>query len=276
MSSFILFPFLSIEFDNCRLQVFDAEVHVCIGSNASSTAQKTRAVLIVQVLSPQLVLCRLQILPSLQGHNLHLDAILCLCQVQHPAPSNSPPASPRTPNHDMHSAIGTRSQSLYALKPMRQSCLVCTPNSSPRTGAHVPVELLPFFWVLTRMSSFAALQFRPTKATEPMAQQCTLFCAFCVVMSLFLSFRYCLSINRSDSVNVSTQQLTESVDTFSRQDVCICFEDMKSFEAFVDAVKRCCASASQALNYIDSLPLAPKRDKGALGSKGCVFYSSFM
>ncbi len=84
-------------------------------------------------------------------------------------------------------------------------------------------------------------------------------------------FRYCLCVSRSDPATSSPQQYSvESVDSFSRRDVCVCFEDMKSFETFVDAVKRCCASAAQALNYIDSLPLAPKRDKGANGNKGCA------
>lgn len=86
--------------------------------------------------------------------------------------------------------------------------------------------------------------------------------------TLFI-FRYCLCINRveaADALNQSSPE--ESVDKFSRQAIFACFEEMKSLEEFVDAVKRLGVSASQLLNYIDSLPLAPKRDKGSLGGKG--------
>jgi hypothetical protein len=76
----------------------------------------------------------------------------------------------------------------------------------------------------------------------------------------------------ADALNSSSPE--ESIDQFSRREVYLCFEDMQSLEEFVDAVKQSCASASQLLNYIDSLPLAPKRDKSSLGTKGCVFLFS--
>ncbi len=83
------------------------------------------------------------------------------------------------------------------------------------------------------------------------------------------SFCYCLRINRCDSASASTQLYSSDfIDSFSREDLCACFEDMHAFETFIDATKRCCASAAQVLSYIDSLPLPPRRDKGALGSKG--------
>jgi hypothetical protein len=82
-------------------------------------------------------------------------------------------------------------------------------------------------------------------------------------------YQYCLSVNRCDTANASIQQsLDDSVDMFSRQIIYVCFDEPKPHEVFIDAVKRTCASAAQVMNYIDSLPLAPKRASGAFGSKG--------
>jgi hypothetical protein len=81
-------------------------------------------------------------------------------------------------------------------------------------------------------------------------------------------YLHCLGIDRCDT-GASVQQFPdEYVDTFSRQNTFVCFQDITAFETFMDAVKRACASAEQVLKYIDSLPLPPKKDKGASGSKG--------
>jgi hypothetical protein len=160
---------------------------------------------------------------------------------------------------------------------MREPRIVGSPNSS---GLISPMQ--------TRYFAFASISFASTSppsqhllarstitplvkgtrtdGTNMYGVQHFFFATLC--HTLFI-FRYCLCINRveaADALNQSSPE--ESVDKFSRQAIFACFEEMKSLEEFVDAVKRLGVSASQLLNYIDSLPLAPKRDKGSLGGKG--------
>ena len=161
---------------------------------------------------------------------------------------------------------------------MREPRIVGSPNSSSlispmqtRYFAFAPISFASTFppsqHLLARSTITPLVKGTRTDGTNMYGVQHFFFATLC--HTLFI-FRYCLSINRfeapADAMNQTPPE--ESVDKFSRQEIFACFEEMKSLEEFVDAVKRSCASASQLLNYIDSLPLAPKRDKGSLGGKG--------
>jgi hypothetical protein len=81
-------------------------------------------------------------------------------------------------------------------------------------------------------------------------------------------FEHCLCINRSDAASTFLHESPDaSVDTFSRQDTVVCFQDVKSCDAFFDAVKRARAAAAQVSNYIDSLPLKPIGERNSSGNK---------
>lgn len=165
------------------------------------------------------------------------------------------------------SAIPGRAGALFTQASMRQPCMVQI--SQILTPPHMLVRLCSVLCDFCYFPS-AAPPYQISKVIELTTQKCELHAFFgSNHLNTRCMYRYCLSVNRCDTVNASTQQsLDDSVDMFSRQIMYICFDEIKPHELFIDAVKRTCASAAQIMNYIDSLPLAPKRASGAFGSKG--------